>query len=357
MPWSNQNGGGRNGGGRGPWGQGPGGGDSGNNNQGNQPPDLDDLIRRGQDGLRNALPGGIGGIGFSMILVLLAFVWGLSGFYRVAQSEVGIELRFGKYSEQTTPGLRYHFPWPVETVIKPDVETTRTIAITADMGDASLMLTGDQNIADVSFTVLWRISDPKSYVFNVAEQEIVVRNTAESVMREIVGRNDIEGIITGGRAEIQAEAQQLLQDILDSYEAGVLVAEVKMGASYTHPDAREAYRDVEAAKQDRERLTNEADAYANRIVPEAEGEAIKIVQDAEAFKARVIAESQGEAERFISVYKEYKKAPDVTRRRLFLETMEQVMSGTNKVILDKDGSGVVPYLPLNELNKNKPSSN
>ncbi|MGQ0742697.1 MAG: FtsH protease activity modulator HflK [Alphaproteobacteria bacterium] len=354
MPWTSQNGGGRQSG-RGPWGQGP----------GQQPPDLEELLKRSQDKLRRFVPGGMGRSGLLVALLIVVVVWLLTGIYTVNPSEQGVVTRFGKFVAVTTPGINYHLPWPIETAYTPQVTQPIQVDIgyrrgsdfeesgaAVDVPEESLMLTGDENIVDIGFTVFWIIKDAPAYLFNVEDINAAIKAVAESAMREVVGRNQIALIQTVNRQAIQDEVRQLMQQILDSYGAGVIITEVKMQKVDPPSQVIDAYRDVQAARTDQERMRNEAEAYANKVVPEARGEAARIVQQAEGYKQRVMAEAQGEAQRFISVYNEYRKAPEVTRRRIYLETMQNVMTGTNKVIVEKNN--VIPYLPLPSLQQAQP---
>lgn len=356
MPWSNQSGGGRPGGSnRGPWGNGPSGG--------GPRPDLEDLLRRGQERLRRVLPRNFRGGGAVVAGAIVVAVWLASGIYVVDPEEQGVVLRFGAYIGKTTPGINYHFPWPIETVETPKVTRENQLNIgyrigsadgTRDVPEESLMLTGDENIVDINFTVFWVINDAAQFLFNVqnpdGQQDGTIRAVAESAMREVVGKNKIEPILTADREPIQDGVRDLMQRILNSYGAGVTITRVQMLKADPPAQVIEAYRDVQAAITDQDRMRNEAEAYANKVVPEARGQAARVVQQAEGYKQQVIAEAQGEAARFTSVYEEYKKAPDVTRRRIYLDTMRDILAGTNKVILDnKNGSGVLPYLPLPEL--------
>jgi membrane protease subunit HflK len=354
MPWTNQGGG--NGGG--PWGRGPGSGGAG----GGGPPDLEELLRRARARWRNLLPGGemtMGGI--ALAVLVLAGLWLASGIYVVHPFEQGVVLQFGKFVERTGSGLHYHLPWPIETAYTPDVTSQRQISIgyhprdASDSGEEdpneSLMLTGDENIIDVNFTVYWVIKDAPAFLFNVANADdnpdSTIKAVAESAMREVVGQNQIDPILTQDRAPIEVQVRDLMQQTLDSYGAGVAITQVKMQKADIPPEVIDAYRDVQAARADQERMRNEAEAYANKIIPEARGRAAKIVQDAQGYKQRVIAEASGEAQRFLLVYQEYKAAPEVTRKRIYLETMSQVLGGANKVIMDDSANrGVVPYLPL-----------
>lgn len=384
MPWENRN----NGGGRGPWGQGPLGGGSGRG--GPQPPDLEDLLRRGQERLRQSLPSGSFGAGGMAIAVgVLIVLWLASGIYIVGPRERGIELRFGKFSEETQPGPNYHLPWPFESAEVVDVEQVYTIAIgyaqgetsgggvtrARDVSGESLMLTGDENIVDIDFSVVWKVRDAKDFTFNVLNPPDTIKAVAESAMREVIGRSRLIDVLgneadvaplpgreppaegqtpvdpAASRTQIVNDVQELMQQTLDAYGAGVLITEVQLQRVDPPSQVIEAFRDVQAARADRERLRNEAEAYKASIIPDAKGEAARIVQQAEAYKQQSVAEARGEAQRFLAIYEQYKLAPEVTRQRLFLETMERVYTGMNKVILDEKqtGSGVVPYLPLGEL--------
>lgn len=367
MSWNNQGGwqsGG--GGGRGPWGQGPRGGGGGG--MGPQPPNLEELLKKSQERFRGLLPqgGAWGGKGLGLIIAVALVLWLGSGFYRVQPDEQGVELRFGKWNGQTTlPGLNYHLPYPIETVLTPKVTVENRLDVgyrpaepgrgqPRDVLEESLMLTGDENIVNVNFTVLWKIQDAGNYLFNVVDPQRAVKSTAESVMREVIGQNQIQAILTGNRGPIEQSVQKQMQAVLDSYRTGIEVSRVNLQKVDPPAAVIDAFRDVQAAKADRERAQNEAEAYRNDIIPRARGEAEKIIQGAEAYKQEVIANAEGEAARFISVLNEYRQAKDVTSRRLYLETMEQVLRGMNKVVIDQpQGSqGVLPYLPLNELTRN-----
>ncbi len=362
MPWNNQNGGGwQSGGGRGPWGQGPGGGRGGP-----QPPDLEDLLKRGQDRFKSVLPGNIGGSGLIIFLVLVLGVWMLSGIYRVASDEVGVVTRFGEFPGELRgikqPGLHYHLPYPIENVRTVKVlaqnqfdvgfQKTGATGRQRDLPEESLMLTGDENIVDLDFSVFWRIKRADYYLFNIKDPQNTIKAAAESVMREVVGRSERQAIQTQNRVNVQDEVQRILQATLDSYEAGIEVTGIELQEVNPPEQVIDAFRDVQAARLDLERLKNQAEAYQNRVIPEARGQAERILQEANAYKEKTIAEAQGEAQRFISIYDEYKQAKDVTRQRIFLETMERVFADMNKVIVDgSEGAGVVPYLPLPELQR------
>jgi len=367
MPWSNQGGGPwGSGGSKGPWGQGP-------QSSGPTPPDLEELLRRSQDKLKSVLPGGnLGGRGVLLIVVAALLVWGFSGFFKVEPDELGAVLRFGKYTRDAQPGLNYHLPYPIETVLTPKVtrvnridigmrlieDPRRTSQQIRDIPEESLMLTGDENIVDVDVSVFWqvKIGGAKDYLFNIQNPEGTVKAVAESAMREVVGRSDIQPILTGARQSIETSVHELMQKVLDTYQAGVQVTQVQMQKVDPPAQVIESFREVQAARADLVRLQNEAETYANQKVPEAKGQASKILQDAEAYKSQTVAEATGQASRFGKVYEEYKKAPQVTRQRIYLETMERVFGGTDKIILDSgsstqggNNSGVVPILPLNEM--------
>jgi membrane protease subunit HflK len=351
MPWNNQSGPSRGNGGRGPWGGGP---------TGPQPPDLEELLKRSQEKLRRALPGGFGGSGLAIGGLVVLVAWLLTGVYFVQADEQGVVQRFGAFVYTTTPGIHYHLPWPIEVAQTPTVtrENQLNIGSTADQSrdipEESLMLTGDENIVDINFTVFWVIKDAAAFLFNVenpAEQlDATVKQVAESAMREVVGRNQIEPILTENREMIQEEVRALMQTTLDTYGAGVTVTRVQMQKADPPAQVIDAYRDVQAARTDQDRMRNEAEAYANRVIPEARGEAARIIQQAEGYKQQTVAEAQGEASRFLAVYEQFRRAPDVTRRRIYLETMQQILAGMNKVIVDNQGgNGVVPVLPLPSL--------
>ncbi|MGA7485967.1 MAG: FtsH protease activity modulator HflK [Xanthobacteraceae bacterium] len=364
MPWSNQGGGPwGSGGGKGPWG-------SGQPPSGPTPPDLEEFLRRSQDRLRTVLPGGsLGGKGLVLIVVAAVAIWGFSGFFRVEPDELGVVLRFGKAVRQVQPGLNYHLPYPIETVLTPKalrvnkidigmrvVEDLRRGSTIRDVPEESLMLTGDENIVDVDFSVLWKIkpNGVEAYLFNIQQPEGTVKAVAESAMREIIGRSNLQPILTGARQNIEASVQELMQSILDKYGAGVQITQVQLQKVDPPSQVIDAFRDVQAARADLERAQNEAQSYANKVVPEARGRAAQITQSAEAYREQTVAEAKGATSRFIQVYDEYKKAPDVTRERMYLETMERLFGGTDKIIMDS-GTGAVPYLPLDQLLRRSPT--
>jgi membrane protease subunit HflK len=362
MPWSNQSSGGPWGSGsRGPWGSGP------QQPGGSRPPDLEEFLRRGQDRLRGLLPGNLGGRGIALIALAAIVLWGFSGFFRVEPDELGVVLRFGKFVREVQPGLNYHLPYPIETALTPPalrvnktdvgiraVEDVRRGTSVRELPEESLMLTGDENIVDVDFSVLWRVKPAEvgNYLFNVQNPEGTVKAVAESAMREIIGRSNIQPILSGARQTVEVAVQDLMQKTLDEYGAGILIQQVQLQKVDPPTQVIDAFRDVQAARSDLERAQNEAQTYANRVVPEARGRAAKVTQDAEAYREQTVAEAKGETSRFLQIYEQYKKAPAVTRERMYLETMERVLGGTNKTIIDtgpQAGPGVVPYLPLNDL--------
>ena len=327
------------------------------------------MFRKGQDRLRDIFPGGSGGQlgGRSLVLLALgaALIWLLTGFYTVRPNEIGVNMIFGKYSSSAANGLRWNWPYPIGSVEKPLVTQNRTLEIGMRNVDTrrpprptdveSLMLTGDENIVDIDFTLQWQVNPDKvtDFVFNLQNPEGTVRVVAESAMREVIGRRNIQTILTVDRAAIEGEVLKLTGDILGHYGAGIEVLRVNLQRVDPPLQVIDAFRDVQAARQDQDRARNEAETYASRVVPEARGEAQKIIQAAEADKERSIAEAKGAASRFDQVVAEYRKAPDVIKQRIFIDTMEKVLKGTDKTILDQSGSasGIVPYLPLNELGR------
>ncbi len=363
MPWSNQGGGPWGSGPKGPWGSGP-------QSSGPNPTDLEELLRRSQDKLKNILPGGnLGGKGFALIALAAVAIWGFSGFFRVEPDERGVILRFGKVDREVNPGLSYHLPYPVESVLTPKVtrvnridvgmrlvEDARRGTTMRDVPEESLMLTGDENIVDVDFAVLWQIKPDGAaeYLFNIQNPEGTVKAVSESAMREVVGRSNIQPILTGARQNIEAAVHDLMQKTLDDYGAGIQITQVQMQKVDPPTQVIDSFRDVQAARADLERAQNEAQTYANRVIPESRGRVAQITQAAEAYREQTVAEATGQTSRFLKVLDEYKKAPEVTRQRMYLETMERVFSGTDKIILDSGNgasSGVIPYLPLGELGR------
>lgn len=346
---------------RGPWGTPPGGsGGSG----GDLPPDIDELLRKAQENLRRALPGGFGPVRFvGLIAVAAVGLWLASGFYLVKPGENAVITQFGAWTKtQSDPGLGYRLPWPIQNVDIVNTTVERRIQIgfsegtgraagKRDIPEESLMLTSDANIVDLDMVVFWNIENARDYLFNIMDQEQTIKKVAESAIREVVGQTKLQPIITGNRTGVAENAKTIMQNTLNSYKSGVSILGVVIQEAVVHPDVIEAYEDVVAAQQDAERFQNEANIYANDIVPKARGEAIQIVQQAEAYKESQVAKAKGDADRFTSIYSAYTTGPEVTRTRLYLETMEEVLKNAQKIIMDDNasGSGVVPYMPLNEL--------
>jgi modulator of FtsH protease HflK len=360
MPWSNQNGGGGGpwggggGGGnnQGPWGQGPnrprGGGGGGN-----QPPDLEDLIRRGQDRLRYVVRGGFNGGAFVIIGIVLIAFWAIQAIYTVQPDERGVELRFGKPKEEVSmPGLHFHL-WPVESVeIVKVTEQQQNVGsrATSNNPGAGLMLSGDQNIVSVQFSVLFTVSDPQAYLFNLEDPSQTLQQVAESAMREVVGRRPAQDVFRDNREDISTQVRDIIQGTMDSYGAGIAINAVPIEDAAPPREVAEAFEEVQRAQQDEDRFVEEANQYSNQRLGQARGQSAQIREEAAAYKDQVVKEAEGEAQRFISIYDEYAKAPDVTRQRIYLETMENVLRNSNKVIIDEK-QGVVPYLPLNEITR------
>ena len=350
-----------------PWGSPPGGGGSGNGGfrRGPKPPNIDEVISKIQNTINRFFGGGKGGAKpIILSLIILLVVWTLSGLYRVLPDEQGVVLRFGKFVKTTQPGLNYHLPFPIENVLTPKVTKVNRMDIgfrserdsgfssggVADVPEESLMLTGDENIVNIDFSVFWVIKDAGNFLFKIQDPEGTVKAAAETAMREVIARSDIQPILTEGRSVIEADTQEIIQNILDEYSSGIQITQVQTQKADPPDQVIDAFRDVQAARADMERSKNEAEAYANDVIPRARGEAAKVLQAAEAYKKEVVAKAEGEASRFLSIYNEYAKAKKVTQERMYLETMEEVLADINKIIIDKNsGEGVVPYLPLQEL--------
>ncbi len=372
----------------GPWGGGGddnrGNGNSGNGNglppprpprrpgEGPQIPEIDDLMNRGREQLRVLMGGrgnggGNGGTGggggpkmtrgtVGLGVLGLVVLWGFASFYTVKPEEQSIELMFGRYVSTNGPGLNFA-PWPVVTREIIPVTTERSF----DIGEgrtgmeAGLMLTGDENIVDIDFQVVWNVKDPRQFIFTLADPAVTVEAVAESAMREIIAQSELAPILNRDRGAIESRLWTDIQNTLDSYESGINIVRVNFDRADPPEPVIAAFRQVQDAEQERDRLQNVADAYANRVEAEARGQADQLVQQAEGYRARVVNEAAGEASRFTAVLGEYVQAPEVTRKRIFLETMENVLGGVNTIILDEaGGQGVVPYLPLNELTNNAP---
>jgi modulator of FtsH protease HflK len=351
-----------------PWGSPPrgGGGGNGSGRGGQRPPNIDEVVEKIQKLINKFIPGGKSSGSKPIIfgLVLLAFIWAFSGLYRVLPDEQGVVLRFGKFVSTTQPGLNYHIPYPIETVLTPKVTKVNRIDIgfrsasdsgrTSGIGDVpeeSLMLTGDENIVNIDFSVFWVIKDAGKFLFKIQSPVETVKAAAETAMREVIAKSKLQPILTEGRSSIEIETQDIIQSILDEYESGIQVTQVQTQKADPPDQVIDAFRDVQAARADMERSKNEAEGYANDVIPRARGDAAKILQEAEAYKQQVVAEAEGEASRFIAIYNEYAKAKKVTQERMYLETMEKVLADINKVIIDRKSGGVVPYLPLPELSK------
>ncbi len=374
----------------GPWGGGPRGGGSGNGSDGGddnrggggrrpggdgpQIPEIDEIVRKGQEQLR-VLMGGRGGgptgpdgngggagpsgrtIGIIGTIGIVLF-WAFNSFYTVRPEEQSVELFLGEFSSVGNPGLNFA-PWPVMTyeVIPVTREQSETIGTgrTGAPGGDGLMLTTDENIVDIDFQVVWNINDPAKFLFNLRDGPQTVRAVSESAMREIVAGRELAPLLNRDREIVVAEARDLVQATLDGYESGIRVVRVTLNKADPPSEVIDAFREVQAAEQERDRLERQADAYANRVLAGARGEAAQILEESEAYRARVVNEAQGEASRFLAVLGEYELAPEVTRKRLYLETLERVLGAVDKVILDENaaggGQGVVPYLPLNELRR------
>lgn len=379
-------------GGKGPWGSAKGGGKrttGQNDGRGNGPrrqqtpePDLDDMIRNAQEKLRRHMGGG-GGTGgggfnkrvFSLGVIAAIAIWLASGFYIVDQAERGVVLRFGEYVDTTMPGLNYRLPWPIESVQTPIVERENRVEIgfrnvtegvnqaisrrlavrqrenlTRSMLESeALMLTGDENIVDLNFTVRWKIADAQKYLFNVASPDNTIKDVAESAMREIIGKRPIDDALTANRAEIELAAQDLIQGVMDGYGAGIQINAVELQQVNPPEPVIDSFKDVQAARADAEKVQNEAMGYANDIIPKARGRAAQIIQEAQAYRESRVLDAQGQADRFVKQLKEYQQAKEVTRQRMYIEAMEQVLGQSNVVVMSKGTSGnILPYLPLGE---------
>lgn len=368
MPWTNNSGGGGGpwggGGGRsgGPWGGGGGGGF--------QQPDLEGLLRKAQDQVRRFTPRGFGGgKGIAAIGVILLALWVASGFYRVQPDEQGVVMRFGEFVRSTPPGLNYALPVPIEHVMTPRVTRINRIDIgfrssvegtrptpTRDVIEESLMLTGDENIIDIDFAVFWRIRQAGEFLFNTRNPEQTVKSAAESTMREMIGRTPIQPALTEARAQIEQEVRRTTQAIMDSYGAGVEITQVQLQKVDPPAAVIDAFRDVQRANADRERVRSEAESFRNDVIPRARGEAERLVQEASGARESQVARANGEGQRFTSVLAAYSQARDITRLRMYLETMEEVLRDNPKVIVDERVQNVVPFLPLGELGQRPPTT-
>jgi len=351
-----------------PWGSAPRGGNGSGGGQ--KPPNVDEIIKKIQDLIKRFIPGDKVGGGKKIILglIILIAIWAFSGLYRVLPDEQGVVLRFGKFVSTTQPGLNYHIPYPIETVLTPKVTKVNRIDVgfrsasdsgrtsgVDDVAEESLMLTGDENIVNIDFSVFWVIKDAGKFLFKIQSPVVTVKAAAETAMREVVAKSKLQSILTEGRSKIEIETQEIAQSLLDEYESGIQITQVQTQKADPPDEVIDAFRDVQAARADMERSKNEAEAYQNDVIPRARGEAAKILQEAEAYKKQVVAAAEGEASRFLAIYNEYVKAKRVTQERMYLETMEKVLADIDKVIIDRKAGGVVPYLPLPELSKKKGS--
>jgi modulator of FtsH protease HflK len=359
-PWDrgdSQQGGGRN-----PWGGGGQGGEP--------PPELDELLRRARHNLSQVMPGGMkGGDMLAMGLAAIVFLWLASGFFIVTPGEHGVIQRFGAFNRpQTTEGWGYHLPWPVESVTKVSVSEVRQMPIgfieqhgqgytqRQSVPDESLMLTADRNIISIGFVVQWNIKSAEEYLFNIADPENTIKKVAESAIREVVGQTEMFAIITTNREEVAQRTRELMVKMLDEYKSGVNVSAVLIKEAIVHPDVHDAFQDVQSAKQDASNLENQAGVYKQGILPQAEGNASKIRQEAEAYKTAAINKAKGDADRFNEIYSAYQAAPDVTKKRMYIETMENVLENAQKIIVDSNtakGGGVIPFMSLDNI---KPSA-
>ncbi len=358
MAWNEPGGGNKD-----PWG---GRGDQG-------PPDLDEVVKKMQDKLGGLFGGarksgngrqgrgGSGFKGFGLIAALVALVWIFSGIYIVDAGKQGVVLRFGAYAETTAPGPHWHIPYPIEQVEIVDVEQRRFVEIGYRSGNAgqsvvavpreALMLTQDENIVNIQLAVQYQVSDPQRYLFDVRDPNVVLKQVAESVIREVIGKNDMDFVLKEGRAQVVADIKTLMQKTLTSYQAGLLVSDVNLQDAQPPEEVQAAFSDAIKAREDKERLKNEAEAYANDIIPKSRGAAARQIQEANGYKESLIAKAEGEASRFTQLLGEFKKAPEVTRKRLYLETMESVMAQTGKVLVDSKNANNLMYLPIDQLMK------
>jgi modulator of FtsH protease HflK len=342
MAWNEPGG---SGGKRNPWG--------GGNKPDQGPPDLDELIRNlqrklsglfgGGSGGRGAVSGPARGFGIGTILLVLLAIWAFTGLYTVDAAERAIILRFGKHVGTTMPGLRWHLPWPIETKQIVNIQSIDSIS------ETTRMLTADENLVDINLEVQFRRANPLDYAFNVFKPDDTLKEVSESAIREVIGRSKLDGVLESGRQDIVARTKELIQRTLDAYETGIEVTTVNLQDVKVPNEVAPAQQDAIKAREDRDRLSLAAQAYSNDLIPRARGQAVRQVQDAQAYRARNIAEAEGEAQRFLKLLAEYERAPAVTRERLYLETIEQVLAASKKVIIDVDGAGNLVYLPIDKL--------
>ena len=371
-PWGGRGTGGRGGSGGGNRGSGGGGGGRGPGGEGPQIPEIDEIVKKGQEQLRVLMGGrggggrdGGGGGGFSRRGMFLAagalgLMWLFASFYTVKPEERSVELMFGQYYRTGNPGLNFA-PWPVVTheIVQVTGERVTDVGTGRSPLDSGLMLTRDEAVVDIEFQIVWNIGDPAAFLFNLSTPQETVRAVAESAMRDIIARSELSPILNRDRGAIAADLRQAAQGTLDSYEAGINIIRINFDRADPPREVIDSFREVQAARQERDRLERQADAYANRVIAAARGEAAQILEQAEAYRADVINTAEGESSRFISVWQEYVNAPEVTRRRMYLETMERVLGDIDMIILDgvmgngdgAAGNGVLPFLPLNELRR------
>ena len=364
MSWKEPGSGGPWGGGNGPWGRGP-----GKSGGGPQPPDFDELFKRGRDRFRRIWPSGPGAGPSRWVvlgIVVILAIWIGRGFFTVAPDEEGVVLRFGRFDRVVQPGLNYRLPYPVEDEIKVPVTRINRIEIgfrspiegyrasAAELGNENLMLTGDENIVDINFSVFWQVKDVEQFLFDIRDPADTVKVVAESAMREVIGQLPIRAPLSESRTQIAQRTRDRMQQLLDAYKAGITVVQVQLLKADPPAEVIDAFNDVQRAKADQERASNDAEAYRNSIIPVARGDAERIVQEAEAYKEQTVDLAQGDAQRFISVLNAYKAAPDVAERRLYIETLESVLKNSEKIVVDPQVKGVLPYLPLPQLGANRP---
>ncbi len=356
MAWNEPGGSGNNGSGnKDPWGN--------RDNQG--PPDLDEFIKKlqaklgslfggkGGSGGGSSLGGNAGSISMGLIAAVLLGVWALSGIYIVDQGRQGVVLQFGAFSTITDPGPHW-YPRFIQTVEVVDVEDIRSVNL-GHVSDEALMLTQDENIIDIKFTVQYKVKDAKDFLFNVRDPDLTLRQATESAVREIVGKNKLDFVITEGRVAVAAGVSELIQRILDSYVTGITVVNLNMQDAQPPEQVQQAFDDAIKAREDKQRTINEAEAYSNDVLPRARGKAARVVQEAKAYQEEVVAHAEGETERFLKVLHEYKKAPKVTRERLYLDAMEEVLAGSSKVMIDVKNSNNLMYLPLDKIISRQPA--
>lgn len=369
--------------GGGPWGSPPGGGNKGSGGGqkppsgggGNRPPnqDWDDFMRKNQEKIQQLFPKGGSGGGhdkrtFGVIAVVLLVLWAFSGVYVVETKELGVVTRFGEFNRTTPPGINYHLPVPIERVYTPEVTTVNRVQVGFQSGtrgqersvpEEALMLTGDENIVDINFEVQWKIDKADHYLFNVRQPDSIVKSVAESAMREVIGQVKIMSLIAEGEGRKQAEDKTkiLMQRMLSDYESGIQVKAVNLLKADPPSAVIEAFRDVQSARADMETARNQAEAYSNDLLPRARGKAEQMLQEAEAYRQEVIARADGEASRFSAVFEQYRQAPKVVRNRMYLEAMEDIYAGMNKVVVSESGSNVLPFLPLHQLTPKGPNTN